>query len=70
MGGEDFSYFAKEAPSVMLWLGVVPKDVEKTAVHSPTFVADEEGIPVGIRVMSSVILDCLERPGEGGQTRW
>jgi amidohydrolase len=69
MGGEDFSYFAMEAPSVMLWLGVVPKDVEKTAVHSPTFIADEESIPVGVRVMSSVILDYLKGPGKGDRSR-
>jgi metal-dependent amidase/aminoacylase/carboxypeptidase family protein len=69
MGGEDFSCFAMEASSVLLWLGVVPKDVEKTALHFPTFIADEESIPVGVRVMSSVILDCLEIPAEGGQTR-
>jgi metal-dependent amidase/aminoacylase/carboxypeptidase family protein len=69
MGGENFSYFAMETPSVLLWLGVVPKDVEKTALHSPTFIADEESIPVGVRVISSVILGCLERPAEGGQPR-
>lgn len=59
MGGEDFSYFALEVPAVMLGLGVVPKDVEKTSVHSPTFLADEESIPVGVRVMSAVIRDYL-----------
>jgi amidohydrolase len=60
MGGEDFSYFAREIPSVMLWLGVVPENVEKTSVHSPTFIADEKSIPIGIKVMSAVILDYLE----------
>lgn len=69
MGGEDFSYFAMEAPSALLWLGVVPKDMEKTAVHSPTFIADEESIPVGVKVMSSVILDYLKGPGKAGQSR-
>jgi len=59
MGGEDFSYFAREIPAVMLWLGVVPQDVEKTSVHSPTFIADENCIPVGVKVMSAVILDYL-----------
>ena len=64
MGGEDFSYFAREAPSVLLWLGIVPKDLEKTVSHSPSFVADEESISVGVKVMSSIILDYLR-----GQTR-
>jgi amidohydrolase len=59
MGGEDFSYFSRQAPSVMLWLGCVPPDVESTQVHSPTFIADENCIPVGVKVMSAVILDYL-----------
>jgi amidohydrolase len=59
MGGEDFSYFAREAPSVMLGLGVVPEEVAKTSVHSPTFIVDEQSIPLGVKVMSSVILDYL-----------
>lgn len=63
MGGEDFSYFALEIPSVMLNLGVLPPNVEKTSVHSPTFVADEESIPVGVRLMSSIILDYLAYAG-------
>lgn len=61
MGGEDFSYFARETPSVMIGLGVVPKDMAKTSVHSPTFIADEEGIPLGVKIMSVVILDYLTR---------
>lgn len=61
MGGEDFSHFALEVPSVMLSLGVCPKDVERNSVHSPTFVADEESIPVGVRVMATVIHDYLHR---------
>jgi amidohydrolase len=60
MGGEDFSYFAREAPSAMLFLGVEPKGATAT-VHSPYFVADEDGIGVGVRVMTAVLLDKLER---------
>lgn len=56
MGGEDFSYFAREIPAVMLWLGVVPENLTKTAVHSPTFLADEKCIPLGVKVMSSILL--------------
>lgn len=62
MGGEDFGFFAKEVPSVMLLLGVLPKDLERTSVHSPTFRADEDAIPVGVRVMSSIVLDYLAHP--------
>lgn len=59
MGGEDFSYFSRLAPSVMLWLGCVPPDIESTQVHSPTFIADEDCIPLGVRVMAAVIYDYL-----------
>lgn len=57
MGGEDFSYFGKLAPSVMLNLGVVPKDKDKTAVHSPTFIADEDSIHIGVNLMANIIVD-------------
>jgi amidohydrolase len=61
MGGEDFSYFSKLAPAVMLNLGVVPANLEKTSVHSPTFVADEAGIAVGVELMANIIVDYLSR---------
>jgi len=57
MGGEDFSYFGTVAPAVMLNLGVVPPDRETTAVHSPTFIADEAAIPIGVNLMANIIMD-------------
>ncbi len=57
MGGEDFAAFGRIAPAVMLNLGVVPPDVAATAVHSPTFVADEAAIPIGVGLMAQIILD-------------
>ncbi|HOW86434.1 MAG TPA: M20 family metallopeptidase [Candidatus Aminicenantes bacterium] len=57
MGGEDFSAYGKIAPAVMFNLGVVPPDREATAVHSPTFVADEAAIPIGVGLMANIILD-------------
>ena len=57
MGGEDFSAYGTIAPAVMLNLGVVPPDREATAVHSPTFVADEAAIPIGINLMANILLD-------------
>jgi len=56
-GGEDFSEFARLTPSVILWLGVVPPEEGKTALHSPTFVADERAIAVGVKLMSGILLD-------------
>lgn len=59
MGGEDFSFFGKIAPAVMLNLGVIPKDMDKTAVHSPTFAADEDSIAIGVNLMANIIADYL-----------
>jgi amidohydrolase len=59
MGGEDFSYYGAIAPAVMLNLGVIPPDRDTTAVHSPTFVADEASIPIGVNLMANIILDHL-----------
>jgi amidohydrolase len=57
MGGEDFSAYGTIAPAVMFNLGVVPPDLEATAVHSPTFIADEAAIPIGVNLMANIILD-------------
>jgi amidohydrolase len=59
MGGEDFAYFSQVAPSVMLGLGVVPAGVESTSVHSPTFIADENSIPLGVDLMARIIAGYL-----------
>jgi len=55
MGGEDFSFFAKEVPSVMLGLGSVPEGKQPISVHSPYFVADQKAIPIGMRIMSRIL---------------
>lgn len=60
MGGEDFSYFAREIPSVMLGLGVCPPDIKGNSVHSPTFLVDERSIPIGVKLMANIILDHLK----------
>jgi amidohydrolase len=57
MGGEDFSAYGTVAPAVMLMLGVVPAGLESTAVHSPTFIADEAAIPIGVNLMANILLD-------------
>jgi len=64
MGGEDFSHFAREVPAAMLLLGVQPKGATAT-LHSPYFVADEDAIPVGVRVMSSILWEYLSGRSKG-----
>jgi len=64
MGGEDFSYFGTIAPAVMFNLGVVPPELDATAVHSPTFIADEAAIPIGVNLMANIILDHQMKPAK------
>lgn len=59
--GEDFAFYQKQIPGALYWLGV--SNTEKGIVgmpHSPGYVADEEAITVGARVMAAVLLDYLE----------
>ena len=63
MGGEDFAYFANEAPGFYFRLGVVQPGTQTGGHHTPTFQADSSAVPVGIRAMSRVILDYLDQAG-------
>jgi amidohydrolase len=62
MGAEDFSYFQKEIPGFMYWLGVGNKAKGITAMlHTPDFDIDETSLTTGVKVMTNVILDYLDR---------
>ena len=61
MGSEDFSFFANEVPGFFYRLGQVKPGTTSGDHHTPTFLADDGSIPVGIKVMSVVILDYLSR---------
>jgi amidohydrolase len=67
MGGEDFSAFGGVAPAVMFYLGVIPPDRDTTAVHSPTFVADEAAIPIGVNLMANIIADYQAKHAKKGK---
>jgi amidohydrolase len=59
MGGEDFAYFANEVPAFFFRLGQVAPGTTSGDHHTPTFLADDSAIPVGIRAMSRLVLDFL-----------
>jgi amidohydrolase len=64
MPAEDFSHFQKVVPGFYYFLGVGNKPKGITAGwHTPDFDVDEESLVVGVRVMSNVLLDYLEREG-------
>jgi amidohydrolase len=61
MGSEDFSFFANEVPGFFYRLGQVKPGTTSGDHHTPTFLADDGAIPVGIKAMSFLILDYLSR---------
>jgi amidohydrolase len=60
-GSEDFSFFANEVPGFFYFLGTQKEGTTSGDHHTPTFLADDSAIPVGIKAMSFVLLDFLER---------
>ena len=67
MPAEDFSAYQKLAPGFYYFLGVGNRAKGITAGwHTPDFDVDEESLVVGVKVMSNVLLDYLERHSAGG----
>jgi len=64
MGGEDFAYYAREIPGFFYFLGTREPGGESGGAHTPTFRAVDESIPVGITVMTNVLLDYLHDGAE------
>jgi amidohydrolase len=65
MGGEDFAYFANEVPGFFYRLGTLKEGTVSGPHHSPTFRADDDSVPVGMRAMSNVLMDYLLRRASG-----
>ncbi len=61
MVAEDFSYFCQKIPGFYFMLGVKdPQDNNPAPLHNPSFNPDERSIPLGIKIMSHLILDFLD----------
>ena len=62
MGAEDFSFFARKVPGFYYWLGVANAEKGITAgIHTAAFDADETALLVGVKAMSNLVFDELER---------
>lgn len=62
MPAEDFAHYQKLIPGFYYFLGVGNRAKGITAGwHTPDFDVDEESLVVGVKVMSNVLLDHLER---------
>ncbi len=62
MGAEDFSRYQQVIPGFFYFLGVGNRSRGITAmIHTPEFDVDEESLVIGVRVMTGIVLDYLER---------
>jgi amidohydrolase len=62
MGAEDFSFYEEVVPGFFFRLGSGNKAKGITAEsHTPEFDIDEECLVVGVKVMSTLVLDFLDR---------
>lgn len=62
MGAEDFSYYQARTPGLFFFLGVGNAKKNITAmIHTEYFDLDEDALPIGVRAMSTVVLDALFR---------
>ena len=62
LGGEDFSFFARERPALMAWLGCRPSGTPPEAMavlHNTRFTPDEGCFPYGVRFFASCAWDFL-----------
>lgn len=64
MGGEDFSYFAREVPGFFYWLGVANRERGMVAgPHTPDFEMNEKCLVTGVRTMAGLVIDYLAQEG-------
>ncbi|HQR31480.1 MAG TPA: amidohydrolase [Blastocatellia bacterium] len=62
MGAEDFSAYQKVIPGFFYFLGVGNKTKGITAmIHTPEFDIDEDSLVIGVKVMSNILFDYLEK---------
>ncbi|GAA4319303.1 M20 family metallopeptidase [Pontixanthobacter gangjinensis] len=60
-GGEDFSFFQEKVPGLYFFLGGMPVDAEPTRHHTPDFYIDESGLLLGVKTMTQLTLDYLNK---------
>ena len=61
MIAEDFAFLARKVPGFFFFLGVKsPGQATAAPLHSPNFNPDERSIPLGIRILSHLLLDALD----------
>ena len=59
MGGEDFAEFSRLVPGFYFRLGTAHPELGSGGHHTPTFRADDDAVPLGIRAMVEVVWNYL-----------
>jgi amidohydrolase len=60
MGGEDFCYFAEEAPGCFVFLGGAFPGEEPRRHHHPQFDVDERCLPIGTALLAEAAIRFLK----------
>jgi amidohydrolase len=66
-GAEDFSFFQRRVPGMYFFLGAMPKGkkVEGAAPHhTPDFYIDQSCLKLGVRALSYLALDYMDKHGK------
>jgi amidohydrolase len=63
MGGEDFSYFSREAPGCFFYIGGATPGQPKPLHHHPRFDVDERCLPLGAALLAGVAMRFLQQAG-------
>lgn len=61
---EDFAYYAKERPSVFLYVGAAPEDGEAYPHHHPKFRINEGSMLIAAETMGTLVVDYLKGSSE------
>lgn len=61
---EDFAYYAKERPSVFLYVGASPDGEKAYPHHHPKFKINEKSMTVAAETMGTLVIDYLKRGNE------
>jgi len=71
-GAEDFSVFQQKIPGLFFFLGGMPKgkNVKEVAPHhSPDFYVEDSNLKLGVRALSYLTLDYMDKHGTLGDKR-
>jgi amidohydrolase len=61
-GAEDFSYFQQEVPGFFFFLGgMTPGSKESFPHHTPDFLIDDSGLLLGVKTLTEMSLDYLNK---------